>query len=346
MALFDLFGKREPSALTLDAATLNKWPDRLLRRQKLHDALDIYVNALDKHRDRVEKSVKRVSDPGLADQRVPERAREVYDEHLPTIRAAAYNLLDRTIVVGDLFLIEAQQEEFQQALADFKEGTQKSTAALKEFFDEELAELNESVRILEDGMLSIYPKLEEGKFSNIKAVKRLIDEFKETREKEQKLKLLHKQTLDELDAYEARRLKHKDKIQYFTERARDGKFKELIAEEGELLDQADEIKIKGLPAEEEAKLLEPIKQRLSWLRKQMINDITAMNINEQRTFLESAKDEIWLRKKKLERIEEMLGELSFETYKAKLIPHIEPFNARIEDADMILEREEDDVAPQ
>jgi hypothetical protein len=120
----------------------------------------------------------------------------------------------------------------------------------------------------------------------------------------------------------------------------------LIAEEEQLLDKVDEVKTKFLPPEqEEAELKLPL-QRIAFLRKQMITDITSMNINEQRSFVEAVKDDLRLRKKKLERVDEVLATMSFTAYRSKFAALVEPFKVRIEDAHTIVEADDDDVAPQ
>ncbi len=71
-----------------------------------------------------------------------------------------------------------------------------------------------------------------------------------------------------------------------------------------------------------------------------------MNINEQRTFLEAVKDDIRLARRKQERVGELLGELSYDRFRERFRQALGPFNVRIEEADSIVETEEDDVAPQ
>ncbi len=346
MGFLDIFSRRGGrAALTLDAARMDRWPERLVRHRGLAEDMQRFVDEVEHHRKAVEYATTKLGDPMLL-KKVPERAQPVYDEHLPLIRKEVQDLLDRTLVIDDLFLIEAQQQDFQSVLTGFKDRTRKSNAALNEYLGDELHLLNGAVQALEDAMLALYPKLDTAGFANIKKVKELVEDYKGTREKVRKLEALRERLSAELDVLEVKRLRHKEKIRFFSERARNSKYKELIAEEQDLLDQADAIKVKGFSEEEEAKRLEPINQRLAWLRKQMISDITAMNINEQRTFLEAAKDDIRLRQRKLERVEELLDSLSFDAYRPRLVEALTPLNARVEDADMIIEPEDEDVAPQ
>ena len=64
-----------------------------------------------------------------------------------------------------------------------------------------------------------------------------------------------------------------------------------------------------------------------------------------RSFLGATKDEILLRQRKLERVEELLDSLDFEAFRKRFLQHTEPFGARIEDASTIIDEENDDVAP-
>ncbi|MBR9692547.1 hypothetical protein GOV07_01305 [Candidatus Woesearchaeota archaeon] len=345
MGIFDLFGKREPSMMTLDAATLQKWPDRLLRRQGLDKVMRNYARNIERARGKVENAKEQLSDPRHRED-VPERAHSVYDEHLPVVRNAIEDLLLHTVIGDNPFQADNQQEGFQEALVSYHEVTSKSVAALKEFLTPELQLLSDEMKGLEDTMVNLLPELEKRNYSSLKELKLLIVSYDETREKDRKLQQLRELLLKEVDALETKRIKHKERIAYFMDRARDNKYKELIAEEEELLEQVDEIKVRGLSPEEQEKELEPLKQRLAWIRKQMIHDITAMNINEQRTFLEATKDDIRLRKRKLERVDELLHNLSFDTYKQKFLTLLAPFNVRIEDVNTVLDTEDDDVAPQ
>ncbi len=344
MGSFFSFG-RGRRGIILDVVTMERWPQRLVRHQGLETALTEWTRAVEEARGAVERAAQHLSDPALLD-RIPERAQPIYDEHLPSLRSAVQELLDQTVVIADAFLADVQQDDFRAAFERFRDDVRKPSAALKEFLGGELTLLTDAVAGLEDAILSLYPTLEKASFENLKKVKELVEEFKSSREKVVKLEHLKQEISEELEALERKRRKHKEKIAYFMERAKNGKYKELLAEEESLLREQDAIKVRDLPEEEEERMLAPIRQRLSWLRKQMINDITAMNINEQRTFLESVKDDIKLRKRQLERIEERLAELSFDAFRPKFIRVLGPFNARIEEADMILEPEEEDVAPQ
>lgn len=346
MGLFDLFGSRKESPLTLDAASLEKWPERLLRRKEIPQRMATHIRDVERQRRRLQEAAERLIDPLVRDRRVPERARPVFDEHAPIVAAAARGLAGKGQLINDVFLVEAQQQDFQEAIAEYREATGKSVPALREFLNEELFRLEEGVQGLEDAMLAITPSLDQSGFSAIRQVKLLIEEYKGSRKRERQLLTLRERLMAELDGWEAKRRRHKEKINYYTERSRDSKFKELIAEEEELLDRVDAIKVRCLPSEEEERELRPLNQRLAFLRKQMINDITAMNINEQRTFLEATKDEIRLAKRKLERVDDLLAELSFDAYRNRFLQLLEPFNVRIEDIDTIIDPEEADVAPQ
>jgi len=338
-------GRRGTGRIILDVATMERWPARLVRHQGLDAVMRDLVRQVEAKRAIVEQARERLGDPELLD-RVPERAQPIYDEHLPRLRRMTQELLDTTLVLDDAFLIDAQEEAFRTVLKAFRDGTRKSVTALKEFLGPELLALDEAVAAMEDAMLAAYPALEKASFQNIKEVKLLIDDYRATRKKVVKLERLRDELRAELERLERKRRKHKEKISFFMGRARNSKYKGLLAEEEQLLGQMDKVKVKSLPAEEEERELAPIKQRLTWIRKQMIDDITAMNINEQRTFLESVKDDLKLRRRQLERVEERLEELSFDSYRPRLVEALAPFNARIEEADMIIEPEEEDVAPQ
>lgn len=342
MGLFDLFGTKA-TTLTLDVATMERWPDRLIRRQGLDKALREHHERVLAAREKVEHAKEALSDPAHRTE-LPESIQPLYDTHLPTLRNAIEDLLLTTVLSNNLFNVEEEIASFQEALTTYQEVTSKSTHALKEYLGEPLHQLQKALQELEDAMVSILPQLEQKEYGAIKSLREKITEYKESREREAKLQKLKELLLKELDILEAKKRKEKERIKFFMERARNNKFKELIAEEEELLKEMDAIKVKGLPDEEKA--LAPIKERLAWLRKQMINDITAMNINEQRTFLEATKDEIRLRRRKLERIDELLTDLSFETYKEKFFALLEPFNVRIEDMKTVFDVEDEDVAPQ
>ncbi len=337
MALFDRFAKTK---LILDAATMEKWPERLLRHRRLDEELRKGLDAVSGRAAALRAAKERLADPRLK-RKVPERAVPIYEEHLPRILKEAERLAERATFVEDLFLMEEQRSEFQERLTAYRESTQKSVAALKEFFADELRGIAEAAQGLEDETIRLVERLETKDLDAIRRIKATIEEYRQGREKERKLRELQAVILDELETYEKRRRKIKEKIQYYTEQARSGRYKELIAEEEELLEKSDAITVRNLSADEEERQLHPIRQRLAFLRKQMINDITAMNINEQRTFLEAVKDEIRVRRRKLERIGELLGALGYDAYRAKLQELLRPFDARIEDAETIIEEEDD-----
>ncbi|RME32084.1 hypothetical protein D6789_00660 [Candidatus Woesearchaeota archaeon] len=343
MGLFDIFGGQ--SQLTLDVATMERWPERLLRRQRLTRAMDVYLKDIENAKRELLLAKQALKDPAVKDK-VPERASIIYEEHLPALLDAVNELEAGAAFVDNIFLVEDQQEEFRKALEEFKEASQKPHDSLKEYLGDELSRLRECVRNLEDAVLSITPVLEETHFKNIKELKVLIDTYKATRSKEERLEELYEQLQREIDELESKKLRIKDKISYYVERSRNSKFQELIAEEAQLIDRIEDIKNRDYDAADEERELKPLNQRLAMIRKQMIHDVTALNISEQRTFLQDTKDRLRIAKKKLARVNELLEELSFETFRRKMVELLEPFGARIEDATTILEDEEEHVAPQ
>lgn len=343
MGLFDIFSGQ--SQLTLDVATMERWPERLLRRQRLNRAMEVYLREVENAKRELMLAKQHLKSPELKEQ-VPERASVIYDEHLPAIIDAINELEAGASFVESIFLVEDQQEEFRNALDEYKAATQKGHDSLKEYLGDDLAALRDSVRNLEDAVLSITPVLEETHFQNIKQLKVLIDTYKATREKEERLDQLHEQLHTEIDELESKRRRIKEKINYYVERSRDSKYQELIAEEARILDQIDDIKNRDYDADEELRELKPLNQRLATIRKKMIHDVTALNISEQRGFLQHTKDRLRVAKKKLARVTELLEELSFETFRRNMVELLEPFGARIEDASTILEDEDEHVTPQ
>jgi hypothetical protein len=328
--------KRE---LVLDMAAIERWPERLIRNARLNEAVTTFLKEVERKQGRIRQAKAALTDTRLRDKKVPERAFPIYDEHVPVIVKAVEMLLTSGFTDSP-FLIEEQQEAFRQAITSYQEETRKSAAAIKEFLGPELAELGEGVRELEDTVIGLSGTLEQTKLANIKAVKQLAEEYVKSRPRELKLTEARTVIMKEVDTLEARKRKIKERIAYYTEQARNPKFKELIAEEEELLKKSDEVKVHGHPPEEEEKQLAPITSRLAFIRKQMINDITAMNINEQRSFLESVKDDLLLRKQKLERIDEALQQLSTDAFKLKVAGELEGLNARIEEANVLSGHEE------
>ncbi len=339
MGIADLFGRKDPE-LVLDIATLDKWPERLLRHQRIPDAMASYLKEVERRKRRANEQKSRLADARIRN-RFPERALPIYDEHLPGLLKDVESLLAKANIIDDVFLVEEQQKDFQEALTDYRELTERAYSALREFAGQELLTLNERLRDLEDAVLSITPVLEERSFPAIKELKEAIHEFTENKEKEAKLKELKKDLLLELDNYEGRRLKIKERIRKYTEQARNPQFKELLAEEDALVQQQDDLKVRGLSKDEEDALLKPVLQRLVYIRKQMINDITALNINEQRAFLDAVKDDILLRKKKLERVDELLDKYGFASFRTRLDHLVLPFRARIEDLNAITEPDDE-----
>ncbi len=346
MGFKEFFSPGKERELTLDIASLDKWPERLVRQQRLHEALATWLKDLERCRVKASEAKSRLTDPRLKAKKVPERGATIYEEHVKVLVERVDDLLKAVPSIEDVYLAETQQESFQNALKTYQESTRKSVAALKEYFGSELGSLSDRLRELEDTVLRFTATLDAANFSNVKGLKIAIDEYKASRQKEAQLQRLRTQLQGEIGVLEGRRLKIKEKIAYYIERAKTSAYKDLIAEEEQLLDKVDEVKTKFLPVEQEESELKPLLSRLAFLRKQMITDITSMNINEQRSFLENVKDDLRLRKKKLERVEEVLATMSFSTYRTRFAHLVEPFKVRIEDVTTIVEEEEDAVSPQ
>lgn len=343
MGIFDIFSG--PQRLTLDATSMEKWPDRLIRKQGLHRAFDTYLQNVSRQRGFVEDAKSDLTDPALQ-EKIPDRAYELYKQHLPAIVRNVDELLNETDFVDNPFLVDEQQERFREALQSYEEQTRKSRSALSEFLGGELSVLQEHLRALEDAILSINPIFDEARFGNIHELKQLIDEYQRTRPRERRVTEIRNELLGEIDRLEAKKRRIKEKITYYVERSKSSKFQELIAEEARIIAEMDEVKEQNLTPADEEHDLKPLQQRIATIRKQMINDVTALNISEQRSFLEATKDHLRSTKRKLTRAEEILAELNFETFRRKFATLLEPFGARIEDTSTIIEDEDEDVVPQ
>lgn len=329
MGFLDLFGNRD---IVLDTSFLEQWPKRLIKQQRIDELLKKLLKEVEKRRRHIEEIRTNLSDVRIK-KRFPERAIPLYDKHLPIVIKSINIIISKSDLINDVFLIEEQQEEFRKALQRYHQETEKSIASLKEFLKEELLTLNKQIRKLEDSILGLTPPLEERGLNNIKELKKIIEEYTNNREKEKRLFELKDKVLENIDRLERRKRKIKEKIEYYTKNARNPKFRELIAEEETLLKEKDEIKVKNLLEDEEDVLLKPITQRLAFLRKKMIADITSLNINEQRTFLDSVKDELLLERRKEERINDLLNELSLTFYQKKFLSLLEPFKVQIADSE-------------
>lgn len=327
--------------IVLDMTQIDRWPEKLLRASRVQERVHDHLKETARHMDAVREAKAALTDPRLKESRIPERAEAIFDEHLPLLLREVDALLDAARFPDDPFLIEKHHDRFRDALKRYQDSTAKSQTALQEYLGPELHGLGDRLHGLEDSAIGLSQSLEEGRLANIVAIKAAVEEHEATRAKEQKLIAMKRDAMDEVDRLEARKRKIKERIAYYSEQARNPRFKELISEEEELLRKLDELRATPRPPEQQEPLERPIAQRLAFLRKQMINDITAMNINEQRTFLEAAKDEILLRRRRLERIDELLGQLGSEAFKAKVMPLIEPFDAIIEEATAITGQEDE-----
>ncbi len=344
MGLFDLFRSREES-LVLDVASLERWPSRLARRARLDERLDRFRRRVEEGKSRVARAKAALTRPSLREG-LEERERAVHDEWLPTLLRAVEELLDRTVVPADPFRAEEAQESFREALEEYRDLARKSVAALGEFYEEELRALDDAIRSLEDVIIGFTAQLEEARFSQLLEVKRLVEEYRATRGEEERLRRERERVAAEVELLEAKRLRIKERIRSYAERARNSRFKELLAEEEELLGEADRVREEGLSPEEEEEALRPLRERLRFLRKKMIHDVTALNITEQRSFLEGVKEGLREKRRFLAEIDARLGDLSFEAFRPRFQEALAPFNVRIEEATRILEPRDEDVAPQ
>jgi len=158
MGILDVFGKRERTVI-LDVTTMERWPDRLIRQQRLDAAFREHVASLERSKAAVNDAKDALADP-RAKRNVPERALPIYDEHVPAMLAAVDQLLAQAQPADDLYAIDERQAQFQAALTRYRERTQKAAAALKDFLGHELRDLDAKVRKLEDCFLAITPRLE------------------------------------------------------------------------------------------------------------------------------------------------------------------------------------------
>jgi|GEM_PF-1946949 len=329
--------KQKESQLVLDFTSLDKWPEKIVRHKRIQDDVVRVLKEAEKRKQKLMELKAKLSEARIREQKFPERALEIYDEHMPSFVRELETVLKAASLSDDVFKLEEQHEAFQKAMDSYKERTQKPVSALKEFLGQELLEVNAKLRALEDVLISLLSLLEEKKFSHVKELQIAIKEYNESRDKEAKLLALKEQLNKEIDDLDSRKIKIKEKIHQYSSQARSNKFMELFSEEEQLLDQIDAVKIKSPSVEEEEVLLKPLQQRLAYIRKQMINDITALNINEQRGFLEVVKDDLHLRQQKLARIEELLSKYHADAFKQRFETLLLPLNAKIEDANTIHE---------
>lgn len=334
MGILDFFGKRQ---LTLDVATFETWPDKLLR----YSNLDKNVRAILKDLERNANNLKDIRS-SLTSVAGDERTQPVLDEHVPALIAAIEELAQHANFIEDIYLLEDQQAGLQAALSAYRERAAKSIAALKEHAPEHLQELDNRVRTLEDNTIKITQVLEEGKYENIKNVRELVEKFNKSRKREEKLLDKREEFLTKLQQLEEKRERIGTKLERLM--GDNPQYLELFKKEDALHQQMDDLEQQTTTEKELETKTQAIQQEMHSLRKECVNDITALNISEQRHFLRATEQDIRKAKINISRIDDALEETSFQRYIQLVSEHLQPFPVRIEQENTIFES--GDVAPQ
>lgn len=339
MGILDFF-KGEPRTLTLDVATLQSWPEKLVRLQRIDKEIESFKRMVDSHRHTISAIKARLTHPSIREE-LDSRLQPIHDEHAPLVVDAVDDLMDEADFFGGVFLMEEQQKNFLQALETYRQRMQKSSAALKEIHGQALRTLEEHIHELEDLVLLGSAALDEKGFDSIKEIKIMVENRAQDDEKREKLIALKSQMEVKLVELKEKREKIMTKIDHYMERANDAKCQELFSKERELRRRREDIKAQELTSDQEAVNLKPIDEQLNLLRKQMLHDITALNVSEQQAFLEGVNDDLRKVKKNIIKIDAAMHETSMEQFLIRMQEHLEGFNVRVEDASTIYEDEVD-----
>jgi len=328
MALIDLFKKDQE--LCLQVINLENWPLQLVKKQKLDYEMKKFLKRFEQKRKALSEAKTKLSDPSI---NVPERAQEMFFEHSQLVMNELDNLLEKSAIINDIFLLEEQKKDISTLIIIVRDVTRKSFSILKEFANKELLGITRALNEFEDELLALNPLFEKTGFENIVKTKKLIDDYRGSRGKADFVDRKKKALEQKIVLLKEKKEKIKRKIIEYRQNAKSNS-KELLDKEEELL-----LKINDVKEGFDSGNMELLKEELTSLRRKMINNITVMNINEQKRFLKGVEEDLKTLKSNHEELVKTHNNLGLDNSVKTIKELLKNFEVRFEDGtvDDILE---------
>lgn len=320
MGLLDLFKKDQE--LCLQVIHLEKWPQKLIKQQKLDLEIKKFLKRIDQKKRSLNEAKAKLTNPNI---NVPNRAKEMFDEHSQLIVQELDNLIEKSNFIDDIFLINEQKEDFGTMIVIFRDLTRKSFSTLKEFVNSELLQITRALNELEDEVINLNQLFEKTKFENIIKIKQSIDDYRKTRGKSSLIENKKRELETRIEHLENKKLKINSKIKEYLENAK-GNSKAILEQEKKLLEDIRAIE-EGIDHGD----IKILKEELKELKRKMINDITAMNINEQKRFLQGVEEDLKTLKTQINKIKTEYNNLSLDNTVSEIKNYLEGFKVRFED---------------
>ncbi len=168
--------------LTLHLDDEDQWVVQMLASSGLDDAFKEFLAEVAGAKAQALNAARSLG-PHL--EQVPERARPVSAAHAHELTQQVDKLLDE-ITFSDLFTYDEDQVRVREKIDTFRAQTGKNVSALKEFMSEQVLELQQALKDIDDAMVGFLQLLEEKHFDQIERVRDGVENLKQIDERKEK----------------------------------------------------------------------------------------------------------------------------------------------------------------
>ena len=206
MGLFS-FTKKKP---TLSQEQKQEWPKIIANYYAFEEKKASLEKKLNAHLQSLQQQTEQLLKPETI-AKIPERAQDISEQHAKRIYEESLKLQKEGM--QNLFLLQDDIEKTLDELAGFTQKTNKNFSALKEYLQEELQLIKQTVQLSEDLLIKTAEQLEEGHYANILRLQKVLEEQENINTKKEKYEKTINKYLTEKRHIEQKEQKHLVRIE-------------------------------------------------------------------------------------------------------------------------------------
>lgn len=226
MGIFDRFKKRGP--LILNESDYQNWATQFIEYNEIPRTISRVLKDVENAREEILRAADAFENETFLEN-VPERAKNITEQHARYISEKARVLTDEIVITTDPLKVQDQLDISIERIQNFRDDTTKNESALREFLETELKTLAITIQELEDLLIRTGSSLDEQGYSTILQIAELSKKFSDERNKKRKYERTLNKYLEERNENEEKKEKHERRINEQQKMVRDATAVEALS---------------------------------------------------------------------------------------------------------------------
>lgn len=229
------FLKKRKSFKQISINEIDSWLNKTYESKNISYKINVFKRELNSKRIKIKELLQVLSQTKIKDESVmPERAKNMFYGNKESYIQKVNLFLDKIEFPQDISAIEDFLVNLSEKLEELAQDTNKNFYIIKEFADDEVGQVANKLKELDNLISSMRATIEKTTLSKFKELKQLLEDYRESNLKVEKDKNLLNEVLERKSEEIDRRKKIKSKIDFLKSSPKQEEYSQLLETKNEL----------------------------------------------------------------------------------------------------------------